>query len=423
MYKNFQSSNGLKVVVSPMKQMSSVSLGIWIAVGGRYESEKQSGISHFVEHMLFKGTHTRTPKDLKESIEGVGGAFNGFTSDEATCYMVKVPSKYMKLGVDILSDMVIDPKFDAVELAREKFVICEEIKMYRDQPSDHVLDMLGELMWPGNSLGRPLTGTIQTVKGFGREELLKYKNDHYHPGNIGVIAAGNVDPETIFSYAKNKFRGLKKKKERTFSPPRVKQTEAQISVLRRDITQSHVAMGFRAMTEDIRERFALKLMNVVFGGNMSSRLFEELREKNGLCYDIASSYKRHSDSGEIHIHAGVDNRKTQKSVVAILDEIKKLRDSGVSEDELERAKRYTKGQFVLAVEGTSTRMLWLGDRLMVHRSIPEVKSVLKKIDAVTAKEVQRVCAKVFTASTVNLALVGNLGAKEKNRIKRELDKL
>ncbi|MDP8298409.1 MAG: pitrilysin family protein [Candidatus Tantalella remota] len=423
MYKKFQSSNGLKVIVSPMKQMSSVSLGIWIGVGGRYESEKQSGISHFVEHMLFKGTHTRTTKDLKEAIEGVGGAFNGFTSDEVTCYMVKVPSKYMKLGVDILSDMVLDPRFDAVELAREKFVICEEIKMYRDQPSDHVLDMLGELMWPGNSLGRPLTGTIQTVRSFKGEELKKYKKDHYYPGNIGVIAAGNVDPAAIFSYAKNKFRGLKKQKTHTFRPPRVKQTAAQISVLRRDITQSHVAMGFRTMTEDIRERFALKLMNVIFGGNMSSRLFEELREKYGLCYDIASSYKRHSDAGEIQIHAGVDNRKTLKSVIAILDEIKKLRDIGVTEDELERAKRYTKGQFVLAMEGTSTRMLWLGDRLMVHHDIPEVKNVLEKIDAVTIDEVQKVCSKVFTSSAVNLALVGNLGTKDKNRIRKELEKL
>ena len=166
MYNKMQAKNGLNVIVSPMKHMSSVSLGIWIGVGGRYESKQESGISHLVEHMLFKGTNTRTTKELKQAVEGVGGAFNGFTSDEVTCYMVKVPARYMELGVDVLADMVLDAKIDQNDLAREKFVIYEEIKMYRDQPADHVLDVLGELMWPGDALGRPLTGNINLIKLF-----------------------------------------------------------------------------------------------------------------------------------------------------------------------------------------------------------------------------------------------------------------
>ncbi|MFC1570322.1 M16 family metallopeptidase [Candidatus Omnitrophota bacterium] len=423
MYKKVQAKNGLNVIVSPMKHMSSVSLGVWIGIGGRYESEKESGISHLVEHMLFKGTHTRSTKDLKQAIEGVGGAFNGFTSDEVTCYMVKVPARYMELGVDILSDMVLDAKIDEKDLAKERYVIYEEIKMYRDQPADHVLDILGKIMWPGNALGRPLTGNINTVKSITRKELINFKDKNYHPGNIAVVAAGNVDEKKISSYAASKFAARTRGKKLSFTSPRTKQKSPRVKIDTGTSSQAHIAFGFCDESNNIRQRFAMKLMNVIFGGNMSARLFEELREKYGLCYDIASSYKRHSDIGEIQIHAGVDNKKASRSVVAILDEIKKLRDIGVTDDELERAKKYTKGQFQLAMEATSTRMLWLGDRFMVHRAIPEVKDVLKRIDAVTPTEIRSASARVFKASGANLAMIGKLPEKEKNKIKKELERL
>lgn len=423
MYNKMQAKNGLNVIVSPMKHMSSVSLGIWIGVGGRYESKQESGISHLVEHMLFKGTNTRTTKELKQAVEGVGGAFNGFTSDEVTCYMVKVPARYMELGVDVLADMVLDAKIDQNDLAREKFVIYEEIKMYRDQPADHVLDVLGELMWPGDALGRPLTGNINTVKGINRDSLLSFKEKNYHPGNISVIAAGNVDPKKIASYAAEKFAHKKKSKRPSFRSPRFTQKEARVKIISGTSSQAHIAIGFLDKSKNIRQRYAMKLMNVIFGGNMSSRLFEELREKHGLCYDIASSYKRHSDIGEVQIHAGVDNRKAARSVVAILDEIKKIRDTGITDDELERAKKYTKGQFLLAMEATSTRMLWLGDRFMVHRNIPEVKDVLRRIDSVTKKEITSISQEVFTAPSANLAMISKIGEREKNKIRKELIKL
>ncbi|NQT33274.1 MAG: insulinase family protein [Candidatus Omnitrophica bacterium] len=423
MYKKKIASNGLTVIASSMPQMTSVSLGIWIGTGGRYESEKESGISHMVEHMLFKGTFTRSAKDLKEAIEGVGGAFNGFTSDEVTCYMVKVPSKYLDLGIDVLADMVLNPRFDPMDLAKEKFVICEEIKMYRDQPAEHVLEVLGQIMWPGNALGRPLTGTITTVKGFTADQLGKFTKNNYHPGNIAVIAAGKVDPDKVFKLAGEKFKKEKKKKTATFRSPSAKQKKARTKFCRGETSQTHIAMGFHASDKDIKERFALKLMNVIFGGNMSSRLFEELREKNGLCYDIASSYKRHSDIGEVQIHAGVDSRKALRSVAAVMDEIKKLKDDGVTEDELARAKKYIKGQFLLGMEGTATRMLWLGDRDMVHKKIPEIKKVLKRVDGVTPDAVLKVARKTLTASAVNLAMIGKLKDEEKTRIRKELGSL
>ncbi|MGB2601161.1 MAG: pitrilysin family protein [Candidatus Omnitrophota bacterium] len=423
MYNKTQAKNGLRVVVSPMPQMSSVSLGVWIGIGGRYEQERQSGISHLVEHMLFKGTHTRTTKDLKESIEGVGGSFNGFTSDEVTCYMVKVPSQYMELGVDVLSDMVMNAKFDKDDIAREKFVVCEEIKMYRDQPADHVLDVLSGIMWPGNALGRPLTGSMTTVKRFTRDELIRFKESSYHPGNIAVVASGKVNPEKVSRYAMEKFAGQKKKKKLSFKGPQASKKGPHMKVCRGNTQQTHIAIGFRAQDSNIRERFATKIMNVILGGNMSSRLFEELREKHGLCYDISSTYKRHSDLGEVQIHAGVDTGNTVRSLRAILDELKKLRDLGVTSEELERAKKYAQGQFLLAMEGTSTRMVWLGDRLMTHNNIPDVKDILKRIECVTGDDIKKACSRIFCPEAVNLAMVGKLRDNEKIKVKKELGKL
>ncbi|MDD4956166.1 MAG: pitrilysin family protein [Candidatus Omnitrophica bacterium] len=423
MFEKKRTDNGLTMMVSPMRHMSSVSLGIWIGVGGRYEPAEVSGISHLIEHMLFKGTNTRDAKALKESVEGVGGSFNGFTSDEVTCYMVKVPSRYTGLGMEILSDMVLDPKFDGGDLAKEKFVVCEEIKMYRDQPSEHVLDLLNGIMWPDNPLGRPLTGTIATVKSIDLDKLWAFKKGNYHPANIAIVATGDVDMGVIRKYMPSGFSAMKKKDRKKVKRPVVRSTGPVVRFSADDAQQVHIAMGFYATAKDMRERFAIKILNVILGGNMSSRLFEELREKNGLCYDISSSYKRHSDVGELQIHAGVDTRKASRALDAITGEIKKMKDLGITPDELERAKRYTKGQFELAMEATSSRMLWLGDRLMVHGEVPQVKEVLANIDHVTEEDVLRASRHVFDRRAVRLAVVGNVQEKERRVMKRGVNGL
>ena len=423
MYDRSHDKNGLTTVVSRMPGMQSVSLGVWIGVGGRNESRSESGISHLIEHMLFKGTVSRTAKDLKEAIEGVGGMFNGFTSDEVTCYMVKVPAAYMDLGLDVLSDMVMNPRFDKDDLVKEKYVVMEEIKMYRDQPSEHVLDVLGELMWPDHPLGRPLTGTVSTVRALTMDDMVAYKERFYHPGNISVIAAGNVSPDKLFRSAAERFSGRKGGRAYGINTPKKFVKGPRMKVVSDDTQQNHIAIGFRCVGDTLEERFAAKMMNVILGGNMSSRLFEELREKYGLCYDISSSYKRHSDIGELQVHAGVDPGKTLKSIRAILDELKKIKDLGVTAEELDRAKRYAQGQFVLAMEGTSTRMMWLGDRQVVHKEIPEVKEVLRRIEEVTPRQIQRVSEKIFSPGNLNLALVGRINASERSSIKKELSKI
>ncbi|MBL7072508.1 MAG: insulinase family protein [Candidatus Omnitrophica bacterium] len=423
MYKKMRTKNGLSILASPMDHMTSVSLSVWVGVGGRHESKKESGISHLLEHMLFKGTFSRTAKELKEAVEGVGGAFNGFTSDEVTCYMVKVPSDYMELGLDVLADMVQNARISEEDLEKEKFVVLEEIKMYRDLPGDYVLDLLSEIMWPDNALGRPLTGTVASVNSLTRDELVDFRNTNYNPTNIAVVAAGRIDSKKFFASAEKKFQAAKKGKAASFENAKVTQRTPRVRICREKTKQTHLAFGFHAEDKNIKERFAMKLANVVFGGNMSSRLFEELREKYGLCYDISSSYKRHSDKGEIHIHAGVDTGKALQSAVAILDETKKLKSLGVTVDELARAKKYIKGQFLLAMESTSSRMMWLGDRLLIHKRIPEVKEVLENIDAVTAEDIKKVVEKVFKPNLCNLAIVGKFTEKERNKIKKEISLL
>ena len=422
MYKKYQLSNGLKVIVSPMPSMTSVALGVWIGVGGRHEPAKHSGISHLIEHMLFKGTEKRSAKQLKEAVEGVGGSLNGFTADEVTCYMVKVPANYLGMGFDALSDMVFNAKFDQEDLAKEKFVICEEIKMYRDQPADHVGEILGEIMWPNNSLGRPLTGNISTVQSIKREDVIAFKENNYHPANMAVIAAGKVDPKRLFKYVEELYKGKRRKKP-AFKAPKADQKHLRVKFATKKINQAHIALGFHAPAGNIKERYAIEVLNIILGGNMSSRLFEELREKFGLCYDIGSHYKRHSDVGEFIIHAGVDNRKILKSIVAVTDELRKIKDLGVTEDELARAKEFAKGQFLLAMESTTARMLWFGYRLMTDKNIPEVKGLLRKVDSVTADDVKKACGDIFKSSGVNLAVIGNINTNMKNRIRTEISKL
>jgi len=422
MYQKKQLRNGLKIIVSPMPHMSSVTLGVWIGVGGRYESSRESGMSHLIEHMLFKGTKTRSAKDLKESIEGVGGVLNGFTADEVTCYMVKIPSIHLAMGLEILTDMVFNPGFDPDELAREKFVICEEIKMYRDQPAERVIELLAAVMWPDNSLGRPLTGTIKTVQSFRNGKVVSFKEKYYHPSNMAVIASGCVDIKAISGYVSGKYKGAKRKRP-VFKTPRTGQRGFRCRFLSGDTSQTHIALGFHADGRNVRDRFAFKLLSVILGGNMSSRLFEELREKYGLCYDIASSYKRHSDVGEFVIHAGVDNKNTLRSLAAVLDELSKIRDMGVTGDELLRAKEYAKGQFLLAMENTYARMMWFGDRIMVDGHIPDENELLKTLDKVTVKDIKKACEKMFRSEMANLAVVGKLSVKDKNEMKKVVSKL
>ena len=420
MYKKDALKNGLHVITSHMPHMESVSLGIWIGVGARHEEKRICGISHLMEHMLFKGTTLRTANDLKEAIEGVGGSFNGFTSEEVTCYLVKLPSKHLELGLDVLSDMVLDPQLDPKELEKEKYVICEEIKMYQDQPAHHVFDILAQAMWPDHPLGRPIAGYLDTVKAFKRVDLEEFKKKHYQPANISIVATGRVDRKSVLEFARKTFSMSSLKKSFSSESVKGKIKGNDIEFFKKNTKQTHIAFGFHSMNRTHKLRYALALLNIILGGNMSSRLFDRLRERKALCYDISSSVRRYKDTGAFIIHAGVDNNKLLDASKEIIHELIDVKKNDVTADELYRAKEYVGGQLLLALEDTASRMLWLGEKMMTEGGAPPVKELLRKIDKVTAGDIKAAANIVFNKKNLNFATVGPAGENMKKELTKAL---
>jgi len=420
MYKKYKLKSGLNVILSHMPAMESISLGIWIGVGGRYEHKRYCGISHLIEHMLFKGTTSKTANDLKESIEGVGGNFNGFTSEEVTCYLVKLPSAYMELGLDVLSDMVLNPELNPVELEKEKHVICEEIKMYMDQPAHQVLDILAETMWPRHALGRPIAGYIDTVRRFKREDLKQFMQTYYHPSNISIVAAGRLDHPKTLSLIRNMFSTPRKKGKSLYDLKEKIKKGNDIKIFRKNTKQTHVALGFHSVHRTHGLRYALTLLNIILGGNMSSRLFERLRERKALCYDISSSVKKYKETGAFVIHAGVDNHKLLEATSEMVNEIKNIKKEAVSEDELYRAKEYFKGQLLLALEDTASRMLWLGDKIVIEGKAPSVREIFKKIEKTNIEDIREASNIIFGVKNMSFATVGPARPKYKLKLRKTL---
>ena len=364
MHKIEKLSNGLSVAVMPMDHMESVSIGVWIRAGGRYENEKNSGISHLLEHLLFKGTTTRDMKTIKEEIEGRGGSFNGFTSEEFTCYLVKLLAKDAELGIDILSDMVLNPRLDKTEIEKEKSVIIEEINMYKDMPSHYVHEILAEMMWPGQPLGMPLAGNAETVRAVKREDLASYKEEFYNPRNMLVIGVGKTGDHEVPSIARKYFRASAGEPARAFDAIRLGQKEPNIRLFTKETEQTHMAIGFHSLDRFHPDRSALGIMNIILGGNMSSRLFHIARDEMALCYEISSSGRKYHDCGALVISVGVDHGKAADAAGVISRELKRLTTELVSADELSRAKEYYRGQLLFALEDTMSHMLWLGEKVV-----------------------------------------------------------
>ena len=420
MYKNTTLKNGLRVITADMPHMESVSIGIWIGVGGRYEDKSLCGISHLLEHMLFKGTCSRSANDLKEAIEGIGGNFNAFTGEEATCYLVKLPSSHMELGLDVLSDMVLNPILDPKEIEKEKHVICEEIKMYKDQPSHHVFEMLSEIMWPNHALGRPIAGYIESVRRFKRDTLQSFMKKYYTPVNTSIVASGKMNAKKCVKFAEKVFSKTQGKKKVSYELVREVNKGSDIRLFTKKNEQTHLAFGFHSTNRLHPLRYPILLLNVILGGNMSSRLFDRLRENKALCYDISSSAKKYKDTGAVVIHAGVDNSKLVEASSEIIYELKDLKKNRVRKDELDRAKEYSRGQLLLALEDTASRMIWLGDRIMLDGKAPSMKEIFKKVDKVSLDDIREAANLVFTNKNLNFGAIGPIDQLTKTKLRKAL---
>lgn len=412
-------SNGLRVMAHPMANMESVAIGVWVRAGGRYEDAKTNGISHLLEHLLFKGTVSRDMMTIKQEIEGRGGSFNGFTSEEHTCYLVKLLGKDADLGADILSDMVLNPRLDESEVVKEKEVVIEEIKMYKDIPAHYVHEILAEEMWPGQSLGMPLAGTMESVRSLRRADVAAYKEALYNPKNIFVIGAGNIDEDALADMAEKYLSGARSGAVSKFARAEIAQTSARLRLNVKKTEQTHAALGFHTVDRFHPDKHILSIMNIILGANMSSRLFHIIRDEMALCYEISSSIRRYEDCGALVISAGVDEKNLIRAIEMILRELARIANEPINEGELRRAKEYYKGQLLFALEDTMSRMLWLGEKIVAGEKDLTSGAILKKVEAVSVDDIARVAKDTFRNDNINLAVIGPSGNEKE--IRRALD--
>jgi len=420
MYRKTRLDNGLQIITCRMPQMKSAALGIWIKIGGRYETSENKGISHYLEHLLFKGTKKYSCREIKESIEGIGGSLNGFTSEELTCYLVKLPSRHLDMGLDTLSDMVINPLLSAEDIDKERTVILEELKMYKDQPQSYVYDLLDELLWPDQPLGMSIIGSFESVSKIDKSDLDGFKRKHYTPSNIIVSAAGLLDHDKLAGRLRGIFAKAADNNIDTFANAKEEQRKPQLKILNKDTEQTHLVLGFHGLKRDHPLKHALGLMHVILGANMSSRLFNEVREKRGLAYEIGTQVKRFQDTGAFIVHAGIDNHKVEDALSLILQELNKITDKLVSTEEFKRAKEFYLGQLMLALEDTLDHMLWIGESKACLDRTYTLKEIIKEADKVNRQDISLVAKQIFKETNLNLALIGPLGSLRQEKIEKEL---
>lgn len=405
--------NGIELVMKPMVGYSSVTTGIWVRTGSRYEEQVENGSAHFLEHLLFKGTKKRTCEELKRVVEGVGGLFNAFTSEEATCYYIKMPlNKYLPLSLDVLSDMIAGPSLPEDEIEKERNVILEEIKMYQDMPAAYVQELFNELVFPGHPLGRFIAGTPETVKGLTRERLFDYWRRFYRGKSLVVSIAGNFDREKAGKEAENFLGPVSGGEGPVFLPSTEKAPGPSFSFLDKETEQVHFCLGGRGVSDDDERRWALSMLAVILGGNMSSRLFNEVREKRGLAYQISAGASTYADAGIFEIEAGTSDRTLKEALKVILVELNRVKEELVPPEELTRARDFVIGQLRMQLEGTSEYMRFMGGQLITRRRIESPQEIVAKISAVTAEEMKAVANQLLTGANLNLSLIGPKASQE-----------
>lgn len=406
-YEIVRLENGLRVVAVPMKERYSTAIGIWAHVGGRHEEPRLSGVSHFLEHIVFKGTKTRTANQIKEAIEGVGGSMNAFTSEEYTCFLAKVARRHFENVYEVLADMVLNASMKESDIEKERTVIMEEVKMTQDQPSQLADELLTELVWPNHSLGRPLAGTLETVAGLSRQDIAGYRDTHYTPDMLTVVAAGDIDLATLTKETKRLFSHLspsgKKQDLHLFKPT---QSKPGLKLHEKSTEQTHLSLAFHALPKDHVDEFALDVLNVILGGNMSSRLFNEVREERGLAYDVGSYVRRYHETGAFVVSAGVDNKKPAEATRVILKELSKITRETVSPEELRRAKDFYLGQLELGLENSMNQMLWAGENAVTLNRCRSTEEILERVEKVTPEDIRSVAKQLFKDESLNMALVG-----------------
>jgi predicted Zn-dependent peptidase len=409
MYEKTTLPNGLRIITHAMPTSFSISAVVLIGTGSRYETPEQAGISHFIEHMLFKGSRKRpTPKAIAESIEGVGGVLNAATEKELTSYYVKVAHQHGRLALDLLADMLRHSRFLTAEIEKERHVITEELHMAEDMPQDLVNSLIDELIWPDHPLGREIAGTEASVNLLRRPALLAYMAARYAPNNAVVSVAGNVNHREVVEEVGRLLSDWRPAPLLPYVAAPSQPGSVRQALKVKDIEQAHLCVSAGGVPRQHPDRRALDIQNLILGGGMSSRLFLEIREHRALAYDVAAYVDYFEDTGASVIYAGTDAEQVPACLDGILGELRRLRRQPVDADELTRAKEYFKGRMLLGLEDNSSLAHWLGSQELLTGRILTVEEIIAQVDAVTIEDVQRVSQSVFDPAQLRIAGVGPL---------------
>ncbi|NLW22333.1 MAG: insulinase family protein [Tissierellia bacterium] len=414
MYIKEELKNGIRVVMERIPYVNSVSIGVFINNGSSKEDKHLNGVSHFIEHMLFKGTKNRTAKEIAESIDNIGGQMNAFTGTEYTCFYIKVLDNHLPIAIETLGDMIFNARFDEEDIQREKGVIFEEIKMYLDSPEDLVYDLLNEMMFEDTPLALPILGSYESVKSLNRETILEYFNKHYIPENMVISIVGNFDVEDTISLLTQYFEKDKiNKNDIGFVDNNLPIFRQKLSFRQKDTEQLNFCLGMEGIKRGAEDLYPLLVMNNIFGGSMSSRLFQRIREEKGLVYSVYSHPTSFKNTGTFTIYAGLGFGQIINVASLINEIIKDLKANLISKEELRKSKEQLKGNYILGMESMFSRMMDIGkSELLLGRIIPP-EEVLNKIEKVQMEDIERVILKVFDNHKYNIAYIGNIPDNEK----------
>ena len=407
--------NGVRLVTEAIPHVRSVAVGIWVETGSRAEPEERGGISHLIEHLVFKGTANRSAEEIASAIDSVGGQMDAFTAKEHTCFYVSVLDDHLALAVDLLTDILMHPLFAPSDIEKEKSVVLQEIKMVEDTADDLVHDLFAERVWAGHPLGRPILGRWDVVREFERAAILGHFEEEYAPQRIVVAAAGHLEHAQLADLFAARFNGFRRPvASREMTPPTM---HAGVHVVPKPLEQVHLVAGFPGIPETAPERYALYLLNDVLGGSMSSRLFQEVRERQALAYSVHSGAQSYHDTGLFYIYAGTDAPNFSKVMTALMKELRALKKDGVRADELRRAKEHLKGSLMLSLESTSSRMNRVAKQELRFGEFFSLDEMLAAIDGVELQEVDALASRILDEEQLSLLALGPI---DRRNLPREL---
>ena len=413
-YRHTTLDNGLRIVTAPMPGTRSVSVSFYVGAGSRYERPEEAGISHLIEHLVFKGTEKRpTAQEISEIIDGVGGVMNAGTDRELTVYYAKVARPHFERAADVLADMLRHPLMLTEELEKEREVVIEELASITDSPAQLVDVLLDSTMWPDQPLGRDVAGTEASVSALTREGTLDYLHRQYVPNNVVVAVAGAIDHDEVVRFMEGQLGDWAPGTPSSWFPALDGQDAPRVAVMYKRTEQAHIEIAVHALSHQHPDRFALDLISVILGEGMSSRLFLELREKRALCYDVHSYASHYLDTGSFAVYAGVDPKKAVESSQALLEEMAKIRDDSVTDEELYKAKELSKGRLLLRMEDTRSVSGWLGGQEMLNGHIKTPDEVVALVEAVTPADMRRVAKKILDPNQMTMAVVGPFRSEKK----------